>query len=135
MSDTVVTAPESASESAPGRPRNRKRDQWIAFWIVPVFFNIFGVVFVPLSWMMPPRPASSPTSAVVEFMQSHNLLIACAILTLCFGLAPVGNAVYLIQIKRMSVSPVLRYSVMIGSMTGTIVGMLFPLFCFGLGAF
>ena len=46
-----------------------------------------------------------------------------------------SNSVYLIQIKRMSVSPVFRYSVMVGSMTGAIVGMLFPMFCFGLGAF
>ncbi|OBJ06493.1 hypothetical protein, partial [Mycobacterium colombiense] len=56
-------------------------------------------------------------------------------LTLAFGLGPVSNAVYFIQIKRMSVSPVFRYTVMMGAITGTIVGMLFPLFCFGLGAF
>ena len=115
--------------------RSKKRDQWIAFWMVPVFFNIFGLVFVPLSWMMPPRSPSSPEPQIVAFMQSHNLLAACAILTLFFGFAAVGNSVYLMQIKRMSVSPVFRYTVMVGSMTGAIVGMLFPLFCFGLGAF
>ena len=115
--------------------RNRKLDQWIAFWTVPFFFNLFGIVFVPLSWMMPPRSPGSSSSEIVDFMQSHNLLIACAVLTLSFGLAPLSNAVYLIQIKRMSVSPVFRYSVMVGSMTGAIVGMLFPMFCFGLGAF
>ncbi len=113
----------------------RKLDQWIAFWIVPAFFSVFGIVFIPLSWMMPPRSPSSPPSQIVEFMQSHNLLIACAVLALSFGLAPLTNAVYLIQIKRMSVSPVFRYCVMVGSMTGAIVGMLFPMFCFGLGAF
>lgn len=113
----------------------RKLDQWIAFWIVPAFFSVFGIVFIPLSWMMPPRSPSSSSSQIVEFMQSHNLLIACAVLALSFGLAPLTNAVYLIQIKRMSVSPVFRYCVMVGSMTGAIVGMLFPMFCFGLGAF
>jgi hypothetical protein len=50
-------------------------------------------------------------------------------------LAPLSNAVYLIQIKRMSVSPVFRYALMVGAMSGAIVGMLFPMFCFGLGAF
>ena len=35
----------------------------------------------------------------------------------------------------MSVSPAFRYSMMIGAITGAIVGMLFPMFCFGLGAF
>lgn len=131
----IATAPPSSAERARPRRRNRKLDQWIAFWTVPFFFNLFGVVFVPLSWMMPSRPANSSTPDVVEFMQSHNLLIACAILMLSFGLAPLSNAVYLIQIKRMSVSPVFRYAVMVGSMTGAIVGMLFPMFCFGLGAF
>ena len=115
--------------------RNPKLDQWICFWSVPFFFSLFGVVFVPLSWMMPPRSPSSPIPEVVEFMQSPNLLVACVVLTLSFGLAPVSNACYLMQIKRMSVSPVLRYTLMVGSITGAIVGMLFPLFCFGLGAF
>lgn len=117
------------------RRAGRKLDQWIAFWSVPVFFTLFGLVFVPLSWMMPPRSPSSPQAEIVTFMQSHNLLIACAVLTLVFGLAPVSNACYLIQIKRMSVSPVFRYCVMMGATTGTIVGMLFAMFCFGLGAF
>jgi hypothetical protein len=114
---------------------NRKLDQWIAFWIVPFFFTLFGIVFVPLSWMMPPRSPSSPTPQIVEFMQSHNLLIACAILTVSFGLAPLSNSVYLMQIKRMSVSPVFRYAIIMGATTGALVGMLFPMFCFGLGAF
>ena len=121
--------------TASGRRWDPKADQWIAFWSVPVFFTLFGLVFVPLSWMMPPRSPSAPMPQIIDFMQSQNLLIACVILTLVFGLAPVSNAVYLTQIKRMSVSPVLRYTVMMGSMTGTVVGMLFPLFCFGLGAF
>lgn len=113
----------------------RKRDQWIAFWTVPVFFSIFGIVFIPLSWMMPPRSPSSSSPQIVEFMQSRDLLVACVVLTLSFGLAPLSNAVYLTQIKRMSVSPVFRYAVMIGSIAGAMVGMLFPMFCFGLGSF
>ena len=100
MSDGIATVPPRLAGRARPRRKNRKLDQWIAFWIVPFFFNLFGIVFVPLSWMMPPRSPSSSYAAVVDFMQSHNLLIACAILTLSFGLAPVSNAVYLIQIKR-----------------------------------
>ena len=130
---TKPSAPPSAGQTP--RTRNPKLDQWITFWSVPFFFTVFGLVFVPLSWMMPPRSPSSPVPQIVEFMQSHNLLIACVLLTLTFGLAPVSNAVYLMQIKRMSVSPAFRYTVMMGSMIGAIVGMLFPMFCFGLGAF
>jgi hypothetical protein len=127
---------ESRSAATSGRlPALRKRDQWIAFWTVPGFFTLFGVAFVPLSGMMPPRSPSAPPAEVTAFMHSPALLVACAILLASFGLAPVSNAVYLIQMKRMSVSPVLRYTLMVGAMAGAIVGMLFPLFCFGLGAY
>lgn len=133
-----MSDPIAASMQA-GQPRpwhkSRKLDQWLCYWSVPFFFNLFGLVFVPLSWMMPPRSPGSPLPQIVDFMHSHNLLIACVILTLSFGLAPVSNACYLTQMKRMSVSPVFRYVLMVGSMTGAIVGMLFPMFCFGLGAF
>jgi hypothetical protein len=135
VTDVIAAAPEAPAGSVLPWRKTKKQDQWIAFWSVPIFFNIFGVVFVPLSWMMPPRSPSGSSLQIVEFMQSHNLLIACAILTLTFGLAPVSNAVYFIHIKRMSVSPVFRYAAMCGSITGAIVGMLFPMFCFGLGAF
>ena len=129
------TAPAHAGGRARRPRRPAKLDQWIAFWSVPVFFSLFGLVFIPLSWMMPPRSPSSPQDEIVAFMQSPNLLIACVILILAFGLAPVSNACYLNQIRRMSVSPALRYALMAGATTGTIVGMLFPMFCFGLGAF
>src|SRR3546814_13579527 len=85
--------------------------------------------------MIPPRSPSSPLPDIVDFMQSQNLLLARVILTLSFGLAPVSNACYLIQMRRMSVSPAFRLALMIGAMIGAIVGMLFPMFCFGLGAF
>lgn len=133
MSEGLVTAP-SAADPEPTR-RNRKLDQWIAFWTVPFFFTVFGIVFIPLSGMMPPRSPNASSWQILDFMHSRDLLIACALLVLTFGLAPLSNAVYLIHVKRMSVSPVLRYSIMVGAMTGAIVGMLFPMFCFGLGAF
>ncbi len=134
-----MTSEADAADTAGNRRRrmrdSKKLDQWIAFWMVPVFFTLFGVVFVPLSWMMPPRSPSASQAEMVEFMQSPNLLVACVILTLAFGMAPVSNACYLNQIRRMSVAPALRYSLMAGATTGTIVGMLFAMFCFGLGAF
>lgn len=115
--------------------RNKKLDQYLCFWSVPVFYNLFGLVFVPLSWMMPPRSPDSSMQEIVDFMQSPNLLIASTILILSLGLSAVANACYVVQMKRMSISPVFRYAFMAGSMTGAIVGCLFPMFCFGLGAF
>ncbi|WP_372748511.1 hypothetical protein [Litorivivens sp.] len=133
---TIATA-EREPVSQPTEPwyKNKKLDQLLCFWSIPVFYNLFGLVFVPLSWMMPPRAPESDLAGVVEFMQSPNLLIASTILILSVGLSAVGNAMYAIQMKRMSVSPVLRFAFIAGAMTGAIVGCLFPMFCFGLGAF
>ncbi len=133
-----MTAIASAGlSSQKGQPwyKNKKLDQHLTFWSIPLFYGLFGLVFVPLSWMMPPRAPMADSAAVIEFMQSPNLLWACVILTLSVGLSAVGNAVYMCQLKRMSVSPVFRFAFMAGAITGAIVGCLFPMFCFGLGAF
>ncbi len=135
MSASVGVAAYSAAQEQRPWYRSKKLDQWICFWSVPVFYNLFGIVFVPLSWMMPPRSPTNSVPAIVEFMHSRNLLIACVILTLSMGLVAVSNAVYMSQIKRMSVSPVFRLAFMAGTIAGAIVGCLFPMFCFGLGAF
>src|ERR1700744_6638539 len=116
MSGSVAEAPKAPAppaEHATSWGKNRKLDQWIAFWSVPFFFNLFGLVFVPLSWMMPPRSPSASTAHVVDFMHSHNLLIACVILTLAYGLAAVSNACYLMQVRRMSGGPGVPFSMSI----------------------
>jgi hypothetical protein len=135
MSGSITTRARYAARQAVPWYQNRKLDQYICFWSVPFFYTLFGLVFVPLSWMMPPRSPANSMPEIVEFMQSPNLLIACSILTLAIGLSAVGNALYMCQMKRMTVSPVFRFAFMAGSMTGAIVGALFPMFCFGLGAF
>lgn len=135
MSESISTYLHTAPEEKTPWYKHKKLDQLICFWSVPVFYNLFGLVFVPLSWMMPPRSPANSQDQIVAFMQSPNLLIATTILILSIGLSAVGNALYMCQIKRMSVSPVFRIAFMAGAMTGAIVGCLFPMFCFGLGAF
>jgi len=135
MSGSITADGQYTTQQGTPWYKNKKLDQLICFWSVPFFYSLFGLVFVPLSWMMPPRSPASAMPQIVEFMQSPKLLIACTILTLAVGLSAVGNAVYMCQMKRMSVSPVFRFAFMAGAMTGAIVGCLFPMFCFGLGAF
>lgn len=130
----AVNVPAVRQGGEPWR-RNKKLDQYIAFWTIPVFYSLFGLVFVPLSWMMPPRSPEMALVEVVEFMQSPKLQVASTILILSLGLSAVANACYAVQIKRMSVSPVFRYAFLAGSMVGAMVGCLFPMLCFGLGAF
>lgn len=135
MSDAVAVNARSSFRQKERWYENKKLDQYLCFWSVPVFYNLFGIVFVPLSWMMPPRAPGASIAAKIAFMQSPNLLIASTILVLALGLAAVGNAVYMSQMRRMSVSPAFHFAFLAGAMTGAIVGCLFPMFCFGLGAF
>lgn len=134
---STLTSPIEEAATQRGRPwyKHKKLDQLLCFWSVPVFYNLFGLVFVPLSWMMPPRAPESSSADVVAFMQSPTLLAACTILILAVGLSAVGNAIYMVQMRRMAVSPAFRFAFLAGSITGAIVGCLFPMFCFGLGAF
>src|ERR1700743_1871933 len=111
MSGSVAEAPKAPApptEHATSWRKNRKLDQWIAFWSVPFFFNLFGLVFVPLSWMMPPRSPSSSTPHIVDFMHSHNLLIACVILTLAYGLAPESNHCFLTLANTVQLTRAVR---------------------------
>ncbi len=135
MSGSIAAGMGASARRGEPWYKRRNLDQLICFWCVPTFYTLFGLVFVPLSWMMPPRSPDNSQEAIVAFMQSPNLLVACTILTLSLGLSAVGNAVYMSQMQRMSVSPALRFAFMAGAMTGAIVGCLFPMFCFGLGAF
>lgn len=135
MSEAISTELPSTFRRRERWYKNKKLDQLICFWSVPFFYTLFGIVFVPLSWMMPPRSPGSSLAGKVAFMQSPNLLVACTILILSLGLAGVGNAVYMSQMRRMSVSPAFRFAFLAGAIAGAIVGCLFPMFCFGLGAF
>jgi hypothetical protein len=135
MSESNAGILQSVSRQGAPWYKSKKLDQWLCFWSVPFFYNLFGIVFVPLSWMMPPRSPSNSLAGKIEFMQSPNLLIACVILVLALGLSAVSNAVYMCQMKRMSVSPAFRFAFLAATIAGAIVGGLFPMFCFGLGAF
>ena len=61
-------AVETANRSAAPWFKNKKLDQYICFWSVPVFYTLFGLVFVTLSYMMPPRSPAAGIAEVVSFM-------------------------------------------------------------------
>src|SRR3546814_13096060 len=97
-------------------------DQWLCFWSVPFYFSLFGLVFVPLSWLIPPSSPISPLPDIVDFMQSQHLRLACVILMLEFVLAPVSNVCDLIQMWSMLVRPDFRLAMMIGALFGDTIG-------------
>jgi hypothetical protein len=135
MSEAVLDS-QTAGETGTPWYRNKKLDQWICFWTIPVFYGLFGLVFVLFARIMPPPRPGAPIEDIVAFMQSPGLLVATVILLLSLGLASVSAALVVTQMKRMEgVSPALRYAYLGALAIGGIPGCLFPMLTFAAAAF
>lgn len=121
-----------AIEAAPSWTQRPKIDQWIAWWTIPVFYNIFGLIFVVLTRVMPPPRPDITASQIVQFFVDHSLTIRVGFALLMFfiGFASVANGFIAQQIKRMSVSPVFAYAYIGALVVGGLPGCLIPAFAF-----
>jgi hypothetical protein len=130
---TLDVSPAAAAVAVDHEPLLRsKKDQWICWWSIPVFYVLFGLIFVPLTRVMPPpRPDKSPEQ-VVAFFHSHALTIKIGfgLLMVVIGWASWANGLVAVQMKRMSVGPVWAYSYVAALAVGAIPGCLFAAFAF-----
>jgi hypothetical protein len=109
-----------------------KIDQRIAWWTIPIFYNVFGLIFVVLTRVMPPpRPDVGPDQ-IVAFFHDHSLTIRIGfgILMLVIGFTAVANGLIALLIKRMSVAPVFAYAYIASLVVGAIPGCVLPAFAF-----
>jgi len=136
MTGAVMT-PVTGSNPRTGRfAENPKLDQWICFWSIPVFYVLFGIIFVMLGRIMPPPTPTMSTADIVAFMTSPNLSLAVVLLALSLGMYALNSGLMLTQMKRMEgVSPALRYAYIAVLGVGGLPGCLFPGYMFALGAF
>ncbi|WP_231514592.1 hypothetical protein [Mycobacterium sp. URHB0044] len=114
-----------------------KIDQRIAWWTIPIFYNVFGLIFVVLTRVMPPpRPDVGPDQ-IVAFFHDHSLTIRIGfgILMLVIGFTAVANGLIALLIKRMSVAPVFAYAYIASLVVGAIPGCVLPAFAFVAAAF
>ncbi|MEV4241483.1 MULTISPECIES: hypothetical protein [Nocardia] len=131
MTDTVSTA-----ISVEGDPRSYsqrgKVDQLVCWWTLPVFYNLFGLVFVVLTRVMPPPRPDVTTDQMVDFFDDHatTIKIGFVILMVVMGFAGIANGLIALQIKRMSVSPVFAYAYIGALAVGAVPGCLMPAFFF-----
>lgn len=131
------TVPSTAPEQQAVATR-LKLDQWICFWSIPVFYNLFGLIFVYFAKLMPPPPPSLSTAEIVAFIQVNatHLQIAMVILMLSLGLASLSNGLVLVQMKRMEgVSQWLSYGYLAALATAALPGCLLCGFFFALATF
>jgi hypothetical protein len=109
-----------------------KKDQWIIWWTIPVFYALFGLIFVPLTRVMPPpRPDKTPAQAVA-FFHAHSLTIKIGfgLLMVVIGWASWANGLVAMHMKRMSVGSVWAYTYIGSLAVGALPGCLFAAFAF-----
>ncbi|OBC01073.1 hypothetical protein A5784_02350 [Mycobacterium sp. 852013-50091_SCH5140682] len=134
---TTTTTVLDTRSAAPAWTRRPKVDQWICWWTIPVFYNIFGLIFVVLTRVMPPpRPDVGPDQ-VVAFFTEHSLSIRIGfgLLMIFIGFTGFANGLIAFQIKRMSVAPVFAYSYIASLAVGAVPGCLFAAFAFVAAAY
>ncbi|MGH3958168.1 hypothetical protein [Mycobacterium sp.] len=101
-------------------------DLRICFWVVPIFYSLFGLIFVPLTRVMPPPRPDVTADQMVNFLHQHALTIQIgfALLMIVIGFAGVSNGIVTYEIKRMSVSPAFAYAYLGALAVGALPGCL-----------
>jgi hypothetical protein len=132
MTTQAEAAPGPTTSDAPGDPPNDKLDLWICWWIVPVFYGLFAVIFVPLTRVMPPPRPGLNTVQIVHFFHAHatTIKIGFGLLMVVIGFGSFTNGLVAFQMKRMSVKPVFAYGYIATLAVGALPGCLFAAFCF-----
>lgn len=130
-----MTAPSAATASAPGGAAagpDPRRGLWICWWIFPVFYTLFGLIFVLLTRVMPPPRPGMTVPQVVTFFHAHRLGIQLGfgLLMVIIGGGSIVNGLVAQQMRRMTVSPVFAYGYIATLAVGAIPGCLFAAFSF-----
>jgi predicted membrane protein len=115
-----------------------KRDQWICWWSLPIFYNLFGLMFVFLGKVMPPPKPGLTQQEIVAFVESNarSMQSAWVLLSLTLGFASLSSGLIVTQMKRMrGVSPALAYAYLAVLAVAALPGCLFCGLMFALAAF
>ena len=116
--------------------RRANLDQWICWWSIPVFYNLFGLIFVYFTKIMPPPSPGFTQDEIVAFIQRNaaNMQIGFVLLALTLGLASLSSGIIVVQMRRMSSARVLAYAYLATLAVAALPGCLFCGFMFVLAA-
>jgi hypothetical protein len=113
-----------------------KVELWICWWVMVSFYQLFGIVFVLMTRVMPPpRPDWDQARIVQWFSDNHTgLLVGFGIIFLVAGMTASSNAIIGYSMRRMSVSRAFAYSYIAIYSLSAIPGMLFAGILLSVGA-
>jgi uncharacterized membrane protein len=141
----VATQTASPVEPSGGSPLHRfvwhirhnpKRELWLAWWALIVFYNFFFVVFFVLTRTQPPPNPAWDTPRVVQWFHDNHfgILVGFAIMFVITGTTTMSNALIAYSMRRMSVSPAFGYTYLILYSLSAIPGMLLMCIALTVGA-
>ena len=136
-SSWAIDALDSGARPSAGGATTKKLDQWICWWSLPIFYHLFGFIFVYLARLMPPPAPGLTTDQIVEFIRANGdkLPLAWVLLSLTLGTASLSSGLIMVQMKRMSVSPVMAYAYMAALSVAALPGCLLCGLLFSIAAF
>jgi hypothetical protein len=105
---------------------DEKRELWIGWWTLVVFYNLYGVLFFVMARTQPPpKPSLTPSQIVQWFADRHyGLLYGYAIVFIVGGATAIMNATLAYTMRRMSVTRAFAYSYLLIYALATLPGML-----------
>lgn len=128
MSSPVITAPQGPLHQriAWHCRHNPKRELWLAWGTLVVFYNLFFPVFFVVARVQPPPQPAWDLTTQTHWFHDHHVGIPAgfAVIFVIGGMIAVNNALIAYSMRRMSVSPAFAYSYLIIYSLSAIPGML-----------
>jgi hypothetical protein len=105
---------------------DEKRELWIGWWTLVVFYNLYGLLFFVITRTQPPPQPSLPPSQVAQWFADRRggLLYGYALVFIVGGATAIMNATLAWTMRRMSVSRAFAYSYLVIYALATLPGML-----------
>jgi hypothetical protein len=105
---------------------DEKRELWIGWWTLVVFYNLYGLLFFVIARTQPPpKPSLGPAEIVQWFAdRRYGLLYGYAFVSIVGGATAIMNATLAYTMRRMSVSRAFAYSYLVIYALATLPGML-----------
>jgi hypothetical protein len=103
-----------------------KRELWFAWWVMVIFYQLYGVLFFLVTRVQPPASPAWGTPMVLQWFNDRHsgLLVGFGVVFLISGMCAPMNALLAYSMRRMSVSRVFGYSYLIMYSLSAIPGML-----------
>gem|GEM_PF-433409 len=113
-----------------------KRELWFAWWMMVIFYNLYGLLFFVVTRVQPPPDPAWDVATVVEWFADHHhgVLAGFGIVFVITGFIVPTNALLAYSMRRMSVSRAFAYAYLVIYSLSAVPGMLLTCIALTAGA-